>query len=296
MLYSNIFVLPALLALAAAPAPTKPITPGDVVAAAPHSSWQAIRAEDLLLIDLDGGARVIVQLAPEFAPVHVANIRALARSAYWQGASVYRVQDNYVVQWGIGDVEKALPPGAISRPPDEYSRPMEGLSIRPMAGRDSYSPKTGHVAGWPVAYDLGARRANLTHCYASVGVARDVAPDTGSGGELYAVIGHAPRQLDRNIAIVGRVIEGIEAVSSLPRGSGPLGFYTKEEIAKSVVRVGIASDLPVARRPRFEYLTETSDSFARFLHLRANRNDDFYKTPTGGVDLCNAPVPVRRSP
>ena len=48
-------------------------------------------------------------------------------------------------------------------------------------------------------------------------------PDTGTGGELYAIIGHAPRQLDRNIALVGRVVQGIEQMSSLPRGTEALG-------------------------------------------------------------------------
>ena len=58
-----------------------------------------------------------------------------------------------------------------------------------------------------------------------VGVGRNYSPDTGSGAELYTVIGHAPRHLDRNIALVGRVIEGMEHLSTLPRGTGDLGFY-----------------------------------------------------------------------
>ncbi len=134
------------------------------------------------------------------------------------------------------------------------------------------------------------------HCYASVGVSRDLHPDTGTGGELYAVIGHAPRQLDRNIAVVGRVVSGIEQLSSLPRGSETMGFYKAGSVARPIVAVALASAMPAATRPSFKYLATNSSSFARYLGVKKNRDDDFYRVAAGGVDLCNAPVPVRPTP
>ena len=132
------------------------------------------------------------------------------------------------------------------------------------------------------------------HCYGMVGVGRSYSPDTGSGAELYTVIGHAPRHLDRNIALVGRVIEGIEHLSSLPRGKGALGFY--EDVSKRVpIRsIRVASDLAAGDQPRFEYLSTESDTFARYADARANRRDPFFIVPAGGADICNIPVPVRR--
>lgn len=276
--------------------PPKSLTPADVVAAAPASAWRAIPVEDLLLVDLKGRGRVVVQLAPEFAPAHVANIRAFAKSDYWNGAAVYRVQDNYVAQWGNGDVEKPMPAGVVKLPPHEYWRSSKGLTVRPLGYRDSYAPAAGYTLGWPVAHDAKAGRVNLTHCYGHVGVARDLAPDTGSGSELYAIIGHAPRQLDRNIAVVGRVVEGIEHLSSLKRGTEALGFYKERSEDAPIDRVTLASELPAAEQPLFEYLDPASKPFATYLRLRANRDDAFYKVAAGGVDLCNAPVPVRRKP
>jgi peptidylprolyl isomerase len=127
-----------------------------------------------------------------------------------------------------------------------------------------------------------------------VGVGRNLSPDTGSGAELYTVIGHAPRHLDRNIALVGRVIEGIEHLSSLPRGTGPLGFYEKEEERVPIQSVRIGND--VADLPAFEYLSTDSESFAKYADARANRRDPFFNVPAGGADICNIPVPVRRKP
>jgi peptidylprolyl isomerase len=169
------------------------------------------------------------------------------------------------------------------------------LSIRPFAYPDPYAARVGYARGWPIAiYRNG--QASLTHCYGTVGVGRDLAPDTGMGGELYAVIGHAPRQLDRNIAIVGRVVEGIENMSALPRGTEALGFYKEGTVARRITSVRLASALPAPERPRFQYMDEASPSFAAYLRLRANRQDDFYRVAAGGVDICNAPVPVRRTP
>ena len=284
------------LAQAAAPVakPKPPKTPAEVVAQAPASAWREIRADDLLVMELRNGGTIVIQLAPQFAPVHVANIRALARSNYWQGAAIYRVQDNYVAQWGNNESEKPWPAGVVAKPPAEYTRPLKGLQTRPLNSPDPYAPATGYALGWPIAYSPAQGWANLAHCYASVGVGRDMAPDTGTGGELYAAIGHGPRHLDRNIAVVGRVIEGIERLSALPRGTEALGFYKERSQDVPILRVSLASELAPAARPRFEYMDERSAAFANYLRLRANRKDDFYIRPAGGVDLCNAPVPVRR--
>ena len=134
-----------------------------------------------------------------------------------------------------------------------------------------------------------------THCYGMVGVGRNLSPDTGTGAELYTVIGHAPRHLDRNIALVGRIIEGMEHMSSLPRGTGTLGFYERPEERTTILSIGImdqiAADKPF---PTYEYLSTESESFAKYTEARANRRDPFFIQPAGGADICNIPVPVRR--
>jgi len=242
---------------------------------------------------LKNGRRVVIQLAPEFAPVHVANIRAFARGGYWNAGNITRVQDNYVVQWAPGDDKKPLSAGVVAKPPAEYSRPLKGLRVTMLGSPDPYAPGAGFTQGWPIAYNQKEGWANLAHCYGSVGVGRDLSPDTGTGGELYAAI--APiRHLDRNIAVVGRVIDGIDKLSSLPRGTEALGFYKEKSQYVPIVSVRLASDMPAAERPSFEYLDTASASFVQYLHVRANRHDDFYIRPAGGVDLCNVQVPVRR--
>ena len=291
----SLLLVSAALLVAAAPQ-AKPKTPSEIVAEAPASAWRDINADNLVVMDLRNGARVVIQLAPEFAPVHVANIRALAKGGWWSGAAIYRVQDNYVVQWGKNESDDPLPAAVVAKPPAEYARPLEGLTVHPLGYPDAYAPKAGYALGWPIGYDPQTGTANLVNCYGYVGVGRDLAPDTGTGGELYAVIGHAPRHLDRNIAVVGRVISGIENMTTLPRGTEALGFYKERSQDVPIASVRLASEIPAGERPSFQYLDTDSAAFSDYVRARANRQDDFFIRPADGVDLCNAPVPVRPTP
>jgi len=281
----------ALAAIAAAPPPVKAPTLADIVSAAKADEWQRVDPQDLVLIDLADGGRVAIALAPALAPLHVANIRGLIRAHWFDGGAIYRVQDNYVVQWGQGDDDKKLPKGLDAALPAEYDRPAAGLPITPLPFRDTFASKVGYSGAFPVAAEKD--RAWMTHCYGIVGVARGLAPDTGSGGELYAVLGQSPRQLDRNIALVGRVLDGFEHMTARSRGTGALGFYEKPDQRVPIKSLTLAADLPAEGRPTYEWLRPDSASFGQWLHLKANRHDDFYQRPAGAIDLCNALPPVR---
>ena len=308
--------LSAGLLTAAAPAP-KVLAPSEIVAAAPAGDWVAIAPSDLLVMDLaadrDGNARrVVIQLMPPpFSQGWVGNIRKLAAAHWWDGLSINRVQDNYVVQWGDADGEdmakaKRLPGGLAVVPESKYVVPKSnvmavddqasGIGQTPQLSRkmiaDPFANATGFFNGWQVAESQPQRPAIWpVHCYGMVGVGRNLSPDTGTGAELYAVIGHAPRHLDRNIALVGRVVAGIENLSSLPRGTGALGFYEKPGQRVTITSIRLGNE--VADLPRYQYLSTESTSFARYADARANRRDAFFIVPAGGADICNIPVPVR---
>ena len=284
----------ALFLIGAAPitqqgSATQP-SPQEVLDAAPVSAWLTVPAEDLVVMTLADGSVVDYQLAPDFAPVHVANIRLLVRSGYFDGASILRVQDAYVVQWGRPDEDKTEPKGINATPPAEYEG-GKSLAFKPLPYRDAYAERVGHIKSWPVATDGHATW--LIHCYGMIGVARDVAPDTGSGTQLYTVIGHAPRHLDRNLAVVGRVINGIERLTDRPRGTEELGFYKDDSQRIRIVSAKLAADLPPAERPVFQVLDSDSPAFDAWVKARANRSGAFFVKPAGAVDICNAQVPVR---
>jgi len=297
MISAMINALTLALLLAGAPGSLKPVRApqptAQILSTAPESAWQRIVDDDVMVIVLPDGRRVTIWLASGFAPVHVANIRMIARAGWWDDATVYRVQDNYVTQWGDATEKKPPAPGINLKPPAEYDWPASTHAITRNPWPDAYARVTGYSNdGWPLAGD--GKRQWLPHCYAMVGVARDMAPDTGTGGDLYTVIGHAPRHLDRNIAVVGRVIDGMAVLSSLPRGTGNgLGVYEDAKMRVPLGKVMIASDMPAAERPRFEYFRPGTPDFSRYLESRANRQPPFFQVSLGAADLCNLPVPIR---
>lgn len=288
---SRIMIHALLLAAAVAQATPAPVLPSDPL----PTDWVAIPDDELLVFTLAGGKTVTVRLAPAAAPVHVANIRKLAAARWWDaGTSVYRLQDNYVAQWGDPTEKKPLAPGIVANPVAEYEH-AGPTAVARLSRRDPYAEWAGYSRdGWPLA-GIGASEW-LPHCYGMVGVGRDMAPSTGSGAELYAVIGHGPRALDRNIAVVGRVVDGIEWLSSLPRGTGDLGFYKTPAEYSPIVSARLASDLPAATRPHFQYRATTNPRFTAWIASRENRSPPFFTVPAGGADICNAMPPVRRAP
>ena len=281
--------------------PPKP-TMQQVLDRSKPSDWRALDPDSTLYMDLPRG-RVVIALDPAYAPLHVANLRTLARQHYWDGLAIVRVQDDFVTQWGdpaaeaddkahvrpLGNAKATLAP--------EFERAIAAdLPFTKLPDGDVYAPEVGFGDGFPVARDPQAGKTWLAHCYGMVGAGRDNSPESGPGTELYVVIGQAPRQLDRNIALVGRVVQGMEILSALPRGDGAMGFYTKASQRTPILRVRLASELPSAQRIDFEVLRTDTPTFDALVESRRNRSDAWYLHKAGHIDLCNVPLPVRVVP
>ena len=270
-------------------------TMAEVIAASTPADWRPLDPADTVYLTLDSG-RVVIELAPAFAPEHATNIRTLVRGGYFDGLAVIRSQDNFVVQWGDPDGKRPLGVARATLPP-EFTVPMAAATpFTVLPDVDGYAPQVGFVSGFPAARDPATGQAWLAHCYAMVGAGRGNEPESGNGAELYVVTGHAPRQLDRNIALVGRVVQGMELLSTLPRGTGPLGFYEQPSQYVPIRSARLAADLPPAERLQLEVMRTDTATFAALVESRRNRSDDWYRVPAGHIDLCNVPIPVRPRP
>jgi peptidylprolyl isomerase len=279
----------------AAVAPPRPAA--EIVLAAPPSAWRAPDPETTLYLELASG-RVVFELAGEFAPRHVANVKALARERYFDGLSIVRAQENYVVQWGDPDGDDPAQRKPIAQAartlPAEFVRAIDpALPWTPLPDGDVYAAEVGFAAGFPAARDPQAGTTWLAHCYGMLGAGRGDAADSGGGAELYVVVGHAPRHLDRNVTLLGRALWGMERLSTLPRGSGALGFYERREEMARIVAVRVAADLPPAERTELELLRTDTPTFREFVAARRTRRESWFRDPVGRIELCNVPLPVR---
>jgi len=293
---ASLFALPAL-ADDAKPTPSAK----ELLAQSSPKEWRTPDPSNLLDMKLPAG-HVLIELAPDFTPLHAANIRTLVHEHYFDGLAIVRVQDNFVTQWddpAADDEDKAhiKPLGSAKKTlPPEFTRAIDAkLEWTPLPDGDVYAPQVGFSEGFPVARDPATGREWIAHCYGTVGVARDVDAETGNGGALYAIIGQAPRGLDRNLAVAGRVIDGMELLSALPRGPAPMGFYTDKSQRVTIESVRLAADMPAAERPKVEVLRTDSPTFARLVEAKRNRRDAFYAVPAGKIDLCSIGIPSRQA-
>ena len=277
---------------------SKPPTMAEVLSNSTPADWRTLDPENTLYLELPTG-RVVIELASAFAPNHVANVKALAREHYYDGLAIVRAQDNYVVQWADPNAEKPELKRKIQHAhatlPAEFERPLDpSLPFTPLPDKDVYAPEVGFSGGFPVARDPATGKMWLVHCYGMVGAGRDNAPDTGGGTELYAVIGHAPRQLDRNVTLLGRVVQGMELLSSLPRGPAPMGFYQKPEQMLPIKSVRVAADVPESERSHLELLRTDTKAFRDLIEARRNRHEPWFQFQAGHLEIGNVPLPVRR--
>ena len=277
-------------------AAAKPKTMQDILDASRPSDWRRLDPDNTLYLQLAGG-RVVIELAPNFAPRHSENIRKLVREKYFDGLSINRSQDNFVVQWGdpnSGEAGERAVTTAEKHLPAEFTRTTgNDFDFHRLPDIDGWAPQVGFSYGMPAARDPKKHQAWLTHCYGMVGAGRGNEADSSTGNELYVVIGQSPRQLDRNITMVGRVVQGMELLSVLPRGTGPLGFYEKPEQRVPITSITLAADVPESDRANIEVLRTDTPTFTALIEARRNRRDEWYKVPAGHIDVCNVPIPVR---
>lgn len=264
-----------------------------LVAALPESAWRQLSPENTIVMTLPEG-EVVIELASKFAPNHVENIRTLVSEKYFDGTSVIRSQDNYVAQWGdTTDVDtnnpnaKPKPLGsAVEKLEVEFFEPLTSIPFTMIESKDAYADLVGFSQGLPAASD--GKKAWLSHCYGMVGVSRGTESDSGNGSGLYAITGHAPRHLDLNVTLVGKVWLGMEHLSSLPRGKGPLGFYLEPS---KYVPISSVSFLPKGKI--IKVMRTDTQEFKRFVELRTTRNEEWFIEPTGSIELCNIWVPIK---
>ena len=284
----------------AAESTTNGVTAASILAATAAADWRLLDWENTLVMDLERG-RVVIELAPGLAPKHVANIKALARERYYDGLAIIRVQDNYVVQWGDPDAEdphKARPIHRAQRhlPAElEFRLPNES-AFKPLPDGDVYAPQVGFFEGFPVACDPQTGTYWPIHSYGMVGAGRDDSLDSGGGTEIYVVNGQAPRHLDRNVTLFGRVVQGMELLSALPRGTGPMGFYEKPSERISIRFIRVAADLPETERPTLGILRTDHETFRRWVEARRNRREPWFHRAAGKIDISNLPIPTRTPP
>ena len=261
---------------------------------APFTSlaWEPFDDDQLVSVVTDDGAFVIA-LTDHFAPKATARFRELVASDFYSDKSFYRVIDGFVAQGGVGEDESGNSEADLPGLPAEFQRAADGLPFIVIQRPDMFAAETGFVEAFPAARD--GDTAWAIHCPGTVAFARGNEPDSGST-EFYIVIGQAPRYLDRNMSVIGRVISGMEVVQRIRRGDAAENGIIENPAQRTRIQA-MANAGEGADTPRLEWLNPESEAFTTVIEGRRHRTHPFFaRKPPAVIDVCQVPIQVRNAP
>ena len=267
--------------------------------------WNSLDPDNTVYLEIQEGT-VVIQLNPVFAPKTVKQFKQLLEDQFYRGTSFYRVIDGFVAQGGDEsdiDGNPAVKPLKAEfeidwplKPADkEKAKNWTPMSWTPVQKDDMFAQFTGFIDGFPAARDeKKAGKAWLTHCPGTVAMARNEDPDSG-GTDFYIVIGQAPRYLDRNLTVFGRVVWGMDVVQRIKRGPALENGIIEEDLERSWIKnARLASSLESDKRMDIYVADTNSEGFKKMLKQRRNRSEKFFHhKPPKVLDICQVPVPVR---
>lgn len=271
-----------------APPPPPAPTPETTIQA---TEWRSVPAENLLVIDTTKG-RILVEMTPEVAPLHVERIKLLARRGFYDDIAWHRVIDWFMAQTGdpLGNGEGQSPyPDLVG----EFTfRRDPAMPFAPAA--EPTGARLGFLGSLPVQTQPDAAFAQTgdgkvhgwgLYCPGVAGMARDVGNDTANS--QFFLMRQAYPALDKRYTIWGMTVDGLDVVRALQVGDGENGMMA-QATPDRMTRVRVAADIPEAERPMVQVLAPHAPRFRALVEeARAARGADF--------SICDVNLPVQVS-
>ncbi|KQS55724.1 peptidylprolyl isomerase [Brevundimonas sp. Leaf363] len=252
--------------------------------------WRTVSADNLLVLDTSRG-RVLVEMSPEAAPLHVERMRLLAGRGFFDGLTFHRVIDWFMAQTGdplgTGEGQSAYPDLTaeftfrrgpqtpfvpVAQPQGSMTGFMNALPIETQPDALMGRTPDGKVHAWGI------------YCPGVAGMARGDAND--SANSQFFLMRQAYPSLDKRYTAWGRVIDGLSVIRALKASGTPDGLVA--DSPDRLTRVRVAADIPEAERPTAQMLSTASARFqALVAETRQSRGADF--------SVCDIDLPVQVS-
>jgi len=254
------------------------------------TQWRSLDLNNTLLMTLPHG-KVVIELAPQFAPKHVAQFKALTKQGLFENNKFYRVIDGFVAQAGPEVRRDNTPLLSI----ESEWQPNKNWPFTLVQQPDLFAPQTGFVKGFAVGYNPEHNQAWLAHCPGIIAMARSNNPHSASS-HFYFTIGQAPRYLDRIMTIFGRVVYGMNNIQAIQRTAVIAGDKpVPKENFTPIINMQLMQDVPKKEQIIIEVEQTSTKAFKAKLAKRLARNSPFfYKKPPKVLDVCQVPILSRR--
>ncbi len=275
----------AVFATAAVAQPRPAATPAPAAPSARPTAadWRTPRPEDVLVIDTNKG-RIIVEMTPELAPVHVERVRELALEHFYDGLTFFRVIDDFMAQ--TGDPENRGTGGSTKpdikaefifrRGPDLPFALVQDQSVAELGFVKTVPVSTQSMMLAPLTRD-GKVAGYALYCPGVAAAAR--AQDENTANSQFFLMRQPYPALERRYTAWGRVISGQDVVRAIKVGE-PV-----EEPQDRMTRLRLLSDMPEGERPRIKVIDPAGPWFkAEIARARAAGGANF--------SACDINIPV----
>ena len=152
----------------------------------------------MVVIEMENGDKIKIELYPEIAPETVANFEKLVKSGFYDGLTFHRVIKGFMIQGGCPDGTGAGGPG------------------------------------WSIKGEFASNgfRNDLKHERGVISMARTSDPNS-AGSQFFIMHEDAPH-LDGEYAAFGKVVEGMEAVDRI--ASTQVSFFNDKSVQPQIMK------------------------------------------------------------
>ena len=259
------------------------------------AAWRDLDPENTLNITTKYGIFVI-EMAPEFAPKHVGQIKKLARQGFYDYLSFHRVIDGFMNQTGDPRGDGTGDSGLPDIPAEFTFRRSPKMSVT-LVGRELTSEgevDTGFYKAFPVA-TKPAVQSGLTkdgkveawglHCPGTASMARG-GHDVNSANSQFFLMRAGYPSLNRLYSIWGRTVWGNEGLTRIKVGTKG---ETRGFVPDKMEKVQVLADVPESDRINVQVMRTDSAVFKKHIESLTSSTGKYPK-------VCDIPIPSRLKP
>lgn len=252
------------------------------------AEWREIDPDNLLRMRVRNGT-VLIELRPDIAPAHVAQVREIVRNGHYDGLPFHRVIDDFMAQGG--EVRSVYPQAPYPSLQPEFTFRRDP-AIQPLTsiGKTSSGDLLGFYEGFLVQSrpeSLALLMADksvetwIVHCQGVASMARADSPD--SADTQFFLMRQPQIALDQSYTAWGRVVSGIEVVRGIKAGPDSTDGRLPPAESDRLIRAELLADVDAMERPRVYVQVTASEAF------RATVSTLSFSNPTSA---CDAPPPL----
>jgi len=259
---------------------------------APDEAWRTVDPENLLVIDTKYGD-IAVELFPELAPKHVAQIKALAKKGFYDNVVFHRVIEGFMNQTGDGTNGDGTGDSTLPNIEAEFSfRRGTDLPFTMVTAQKVGNGEIGvgfykslPIASQPTSQAMftkdGKVEAFGLHCKGVTSMART--SDPNSANSQFFLMRAKASHLDRQYSIWGNTVMGYELLEKPKVGViGEVPGWVPDRMSD----VNMAIDMPEEDRPTVQVLRTDHPAFGHWIKTQKKADGTF-------PDVCELSVPTR---